>query len=118
MFWICNTGKVDSSFIKKCLINILENAISFSPEKEVVDIIITDQPIVVKCEIKDKGPGFSKKILENANKPFLVDIEHADQKPGLSLHFVQLVMQAHSGKIDFRNNSDKGASVLFEFLKK
>lgn len=102
--------KVDKTFFRKCLLNILDNAIRHSPKQSTITIITEDIDSNLVIEIKDKGIGFNKKVDINSIQPFDT-LEHFDKNVGLGLYLSNLIVKAHGGTIENGNNKTGGAFI-------
>ena len=105
---------VDESYFKKCLHNIIDNAIRHSPANGKICIELSKSNNMVNCTIKDQGTGFTEKLLQSPIIPFNVLI-HLDANAGLGLYLCSLILNAHNGNINLGNNSDGGAFVELTF---
>lgn len=109
-----NTGseiiKADSEYFSKCIFNIIDNAINYSPVAGCVSIEVRSQDNNHLIEIKDEGPGFDKGFDINDIGPFAKK-DHVDKNPGLGLYLSNQIIKAHGGTIENGNNEDKGAFV-------
>jgi len=101
---------LDHEYFYKCIFNILENAIKFSPEKGKISLSVEVQNNNVIIEIKDQGPGFEKGFLIDDIGIFESG-KHVDKNPGLGLYLSNQIVKAHGGAIENGNNNDKGAFV-------
>jgi two-component system sensor histidine kinase/response regulator len=106
----------EADLIKKCIGNILDNAITSSPKDGTIQINMYSEKHIVICEIKDNGRGFaqgaSEKVFELFNK---IDGEYKDNCMGVGLSIVKMIMEAHGGSIIIGNNPDGGATVKLLF---
>ena len=105
----------ESELIKICIGNILDNAISFSPDNGTVEIQLYDQDSYVVCRLKDNGPGFENKDDSDVFELFTMNKIRKDNSFGIGLPVCKLIMDAHSGKIEIGNNSEGGAFVALFF---
>ena len=105
----------DPYYFDICLINILENAINYSPEKEKIIISANDAKEFAIIEVNDSGPGFSKNAIDNLFKYFGLGENPVDQDFGLGLAMVKLIMDIHSGAIEVKNNETAGALLKLKF---
>jgi two-component system sensor histidine kinase/response regulator len=105
----------DPELVRKCILNILDNAITFSRFDGSVEIIIsrTEQHVVV--EICDNGQGIPKDIIENGAELFSRGSEYNDKSTGIGLPLSRLIMDAHQGIIELQNNPGGGARVILKF---
>lgn len=105
----------EADLVKKCIYNILDNAVKFSPPNGIIEIHthIGEQYII--CEIKDRGQGFSTELTGHAFELFIQDKGFIDNSAGFGLPIVKMIMDAHGGKITAGNNPDGGAVVKLLF---
>lgn len=110
----------DESQIVRAFLNILSNAIKFTPKKGEVTIRITAVDDHIQTDIIDTGIGIGKKDLANVFDEFYrVDnpINRAEKGTGLGLSLAKRVVEAHKGKIWVRSEVGKGTTVSFSLPK-
>ena len=108
---------IDFELIDVCFLNILDNAIIFSPENSRITIKSYENNKSIIIDFIDEGPGFSKETLNKLFEYFSSgDVMHSEGL-GLSLASVKLIMDAHNGKILIENLKEGGASVKLIFPK-
>jgi two-component system sensor histidine kinase ChvG len=102
------------SRIQQVISNILENSISFSPEKSILKIKIERVKNDAKIIITDEGPGFNEsnigKVFERfySNRPK----EMFGQHSGLGLNIVKSIVESHKGHIKAYNlDGIRGAAI-------
>jgi two-component system sensor histidine kinase/response regulator len=105
----------EADLIKKCIDNILDNAIISSPIGSIVEISTYDDGHTIVCEIKDNGKGFPGGAIERIFELFTNGDEYKDNSMGVSLSIVKMIMEAHGGNIIIGNNLEGGASVKLFF---
>jgi two-component system sensor histidine kinase/response regulator len=105
----------DYGLLKTCLVNILNNAVRFSPQKGVINIKVIQKDKKTICEIFDQGPGFSEEILSRSFELFSPGEVYLDNKPGLGLYLSKLILEAHSGYIEVMNKDSGGAMIRLTF---
>jgi two-component system sensor histidine kinase/response regulator len=105
----------EAELIKKCIGNILDNAILFSPQNGTIEIntYIEDQTII--CEIKDNGTGFAKGAVDHVFELFATGDACKDNSTGIGLPIAKMIMEAHGGSIIIGNNPGGGAFVKLLF---
>jgi two-component system, sensor histidine kinase and response regulator len=106
---------VETDLVKKCLGNIIDNAINNSPENGVIEITLYDEGNDINCMIRDSGEGFTERALESAFDLFSMGDTSKDDSPGMGLALSRMIMDAHNGKIIIGNNKDGGAFVKVVF---
>ncbi|HAY34447.1 MAG TPA: HAMP domain-containing sensor histidine kinase [Ignavibacteria bacterium] len=110
--------KADKDAVKEALINILSNAIKYSPEKKFIRVTseISENYAVVK--IKDEGIGISKKDIENIFNPFVrlknSKIKHTGGA-GIGLSIIKNIMDSHKGRTEVVSELGKGTSFILYF---
>ena len=100
--------KVDAVQLTQIIINLVINAIYFSPKKGLVGIKITQQDENVVFEISDEGPGLSPEALEKVFQPFFTT-KPTGEGSGLGLSVVHGIVTSHNGSITAQNRPDQGA---------
>ncbi len=102
------------SRIQQVISNILENSISFSPDKSILKIKIEKIKNDAKIIITDEGPGFNEsnigKVFERfySNRPK----EMFGQHSGLGLNIVKNIVESHNGHIKAYNLDGKRGAVI------
>ncbi|AIY44001.1 Two-component response regulator CreC [Collimonas arenae] len=100
--------------LRQALINLLENAIDFSPAGSEITLK-TDFSVAgtVKLSVLDNGPGIPSYALTRVFERFysLPRPGSSEKSTGLGLCFVQQVAQLHHGQISLHNRSEGGAEA-------
>lgn len=102
--------------IRQVLINLLLNAIKFSPKANKINIFLSSSKREVKIEVQDYGIGISKKDLEKVFERFFqanTNIRQSVSGIGLGLYICSEIIKQHGGKI--WANSIKGKGSTFSF---
>ena len=110
----------DRSYLRLCLINLIENAIKYSTAP-VIDISTKVDGSTLFIVIKDNGIGIAtehqKKIFERFYR--ITDGElHISKGFGLGLNFVKKVIDTHHGKIEVMSEVGKGSSFIIKLSLK
>ncbi|MBL7702466.1 MAG: HAMP domain-containing histidine kinase [Ferruginibacter sp.] len=110
----------DRSYMRLCLINLIENAIKYSPAP-VIDISTKVDSTTLCIVVKDNGIGIAlehqKKIFERFYR--ITDGElHITKGFGLGLNFVKKVIDTHHGKIEVMSELGKGSSFTIKLSLK
>ncbi len=108
--------KVDGVLIRQVLVNLLNNAISYSPEGSEISLSVYCSDNKVFFEVKDNGPGISE-----LDMPYVFDRYHRSSSTsimnrkglGLGLSLSKNIVEAHNGEISIRKNSPHGTIVSF-----
>ena len=100
--------------IEQILANLLDNAISFSKDKQKIIVEVEkNQNDQVILRVIDQGQGFKEKKLNKifdrfySNRP-----DKFGEHSGLGLNIVKNLVELHSGIIDASNNTDQGGAKI------
>jgi two-component system sensor histidine kinase KdpD len=106
---------VDAVMIKQVLNNLLENVLSYTPQKSPVEIMATYSTFTVEISVADQGPGIpaglEKKLFE---KFYQVHSKTSKSGVGLGLAICLAIIEAHGGSIKAQNRPMGGA--IFSFI--
>lgn len=109
--------QVDQMLIIQALVNIILNAIQYSPEGAQVVLTLSSQEGRVLWSVRDQGPGIPDyALLQIFNKFYSLKKPRTGQKgTGLGLPFVQEVMRLHQGEVSVQNHPKGGVEVRLKF---
>ncbi len=108
----------DKVILNRILVNLLTNAIKFSPNNENINVktISLDNNSKALVEICDKGPGISENEQKNIFERFAQQQAKDSgtiQSTGLGLTFCKLAVEAHGGEIGVNSEIGKGSCFWF-----
>lgn len=111
---------MDGNLIEQVLINLMDNAIKFTPEKSTIHVKSYEKDSNVYFEVSDNGVGIPDEIL-----PFIFDrfftngSERSDSRRGvgLGLSICKSIVEAHGGAIEASNKKGGGAIIRFYIPK-
>lgn len=101
------------------VVNILDNAIKYTPEEKApkIDIYTENHKNHVVLKIKDQGSGMSKtvqsKIFEKFYREHTGDI-HNVKGHGLGLAYVKRIIDDHHGEISVQSEKEKGSIFIIK----
>ena len=105
------------SRLEQVLANLIDNAISFSPENGNITISVKSTNEFVSLVIKDEGPGFKEIKTERIFKRFYSNRpEKFGEHSGLGLNIVKNIIEMHDGKIIASNRTDKPHGAKVEII--
>lgn len=113
--------KGDQRRFRQIFINLLTNAVKFSPDRGRVDVVasMTGRG-TLQVEVVDAGQGMSKAELELAMEPFRqVDgrLARKYEGTGLGLPLTKSLIEAHGGRLSLVTDTGKGCRAVVEFPK-
>ncbi|MDH3446313.1 MAG: GAF domain-containing protein, partial [Deltaproteobacteria bacterium] len=106
---------MDGARVKQVLLNLVGNAIKFTPEAGHVWVRAVTENGIVRVEVGDTGPGIAA---EDQERIFL-EFQQAEsdagkpQGTGLGLALAQKFVEMHGGKIWVESESGKGSRFFF-----
>ena len=100
----------DPHILKNVLLNLISNAIKYSPEDGKIELS-TSNGSAYKIEVKDHGIGIPKKDQDQMFERFH-RAENATniQGTGLGLHIVKKYVELLNGTISFNSQEDMGST--------
>lgn len=111
----------DKNRLSQVLINLIANAIKFSPEKGVIDITLErielDQEVAVQVSVKDQGIGIPEGEEESIFDTFTQSSKTYDGSggTGLGLSISREIVLLHDGEIKANNNPEGENGATFTF---
>jgi len=106
----------DEDRIRQVLINLISNALKFSPDNSDIHITVTESEEAVDVSIKDEGPGVSIEEQERIFDKFYT--RGIKNGTGLGLAICKGIIEAHHGEINVANNEGgKGCTFYFTLPK-
>lgn len=106
------TIMADPLLMEQAIINILDNAVKYSPENETITITGAANGAYAEITVQDKGCGIAAEHLPHIfNRFYRVDKSRSrvDGGTGLGLSIVKHIVQYHHGRIDVQSTRNKGA---------
>ena len=107
------------SRIEQVIANLLDNAISFSQNRNKILVEIKEMSKEFLITFKDEGSGFKEKNIENIFKRFYSNRpQNFGKHSGLGLNIVKNIIELHNGKIKAMNRTDKKGAQIELLLPK
>jgi len=101
---------VDAVMVEQVLINLLENALRYTPEGSPLEIVAEASSGAMDISVADHGPGIPPgSENELFEKFYRVHNEAAQSGVGLGLAICKAIIEAHGGSIQAQNRSSGGA---------
>lgn len=110
--------EVDGSLIRQVIINLLDNAIRYTPDYSTISLSVYRLDSNVIFEISDDGPGIPPENLPHIFERFFQATQSSEESierrgVGLGLTICKSIVEAHGGLIEAFNNEIKGATFRF-----
>ena len=109
-------AKMDAKLIVQVIINLVENAIKYTPYGASIRIVAKKEEKTVAVSVIDNGPGIPKEI-----KPRVFDMFYTGENKvadsrrslGLGLALCKSIINAHGGEITLSDNQPQGCNFTF-----
>ncbi len=102
----------DEDRIRQVLINLVSNALKFSPGDSEIQVAVTESENAVTVSVRDEGQGILIEEKEKIFEKFYT--RGAKGGTGLGLAICKGIIEAHHGELNFLNN-DGGRGCTFYF---
>ncbi len=103
--------RLDAELLQQGLVNLLVNAVAFSPPGETVTVTVTRRDDELEIAIRDDGPGMDEETRDGIFKPFFTTRARGT---GLGLPITRGIVERHGGRIEV--DSRPGAGSTFTVL--
>ncbi len=101
---------VDPVLFEQVFVNLLENAVKYTPEKSPIDILARRENDRVTVEVRDHGPGLEKGTELQVFDKFYRGPHIGVSGAGLGLPICKGIVEAHGGVIVAESRSGGGAT--------
>ena len=104
----------DEENLRRVLVNLLDNAIKFTPEGGDISVLAGIRQSVVEVRVKNTGAGIPREHLPHVFERFYkVDRSRHDSGTGLGLAIVKHMVQLHGGEVAAESQEGQGATFSF-----
>ncbi len=109
--WVC----MDGQRIEQVLINLLNNAIKFTPGGGHIRVQVTSETGWARCEVQDTGIGIAPEEISKLFQRFsqLKSGVKMGVGTGLGLSISKSIVEAHGGQVGVRSEPEKGSTFWF-----
>jgi len=111
---------MDARLIIQVLINIIDNALTYTPPGSVITLQVKESSGLVDFTISDDGPGIDDAIKDTLFEPFTTGKkQRSDSRRGLGLGLAlcQTILKLHGSVIHVSNNQPQGTVFHFSLKK-
>ena len=108
--------KADPAKLRQILVNLISNAIKYSPDSSAVVVQATPHEDWVRVSIKDHGIGIKKEDRDRLFKKFQRIPDPSNRKTagtGLGLYIVKGLVELHGGEVEVNSTYGKGSTFSF-----
>lgn len=109
---------LDPSLLKHIVMNLISNAIKFSPEASQIEVNTAVTDSFIHLSVQDRGIGISKEDQEHLMERFFRGTNAVNiQGTGLGLHIVAKYAELMNGKVTCKSELEKGTEFVIDFRK-
>ena len=98
----------DSVRLSQVILNLLENALKFSPPAGQIIVCVKAQKTAVELSVQDSGPGVAETMRARVFERFYHSDTHGSGS-GLGLAIVKQLVELHGGTVELTNAPEGGA---------
>jgi len=110
----------DRDLLRQAMVNLLDNAIKYTPAEGTITIFLEDLEREVQVNIRDTGIGIPREDIDRVFERFYcVDKDRSRELggTGLGLSIVKHIILAHGGRIWVESKLEKGSTFSFTLPK-
>ncbi len=107
----------NESHFTNVIVNILDNAIKYSPEAPEIEIFTEQVKNLIVLKITDNGAGMSKSVQKKIFEKFYREHSgniHNVKGHGLGLAYVKQIIEDHNGNIIVESEKGKGTTIIIK----
>lgn len=108
---------VDREAIARALVNLVNNALKYSPEEKFLRVRLYRDNGALKLEVADRGIGITRREQAKIFEKFYRTgdpLVHNTRGSGLGLSLVQHITQAHGGEVEVESTPGKGSKFTLK----
>ena len=109
-------AQIDAKLIVQVLINIVDNAIKYTPRGSLIEIDTRSKGSLVEVSVSDNGPGIPDEHKKHVFDMFYSganQVADSRRSLGLGLSLCKSIITAHGGTIEVKDHQPKGTTFTF-----
>lgn len=109
--------RANEPLLKQVWMNLLDNAVKFSPEKGCIDVALHLENGHAVFTVKDQGAGMDETIQKYIfDKFYQGDTSHNMEGNGLGLPLVKRILELHKGEVSVKSRAGEGSVFVVRVL--
>ena len=116
---LCRDVSGDSTKITQVVLNLVNNALKFTPEGGTIEVRARDRGAFVEVEVADTGQGIAPEQIPHLFEKFTQfhTQEGASSSIGLGLYIVKKILEGHGQGIRVTSTPGQGSAFIFTLAK-
>ncbi len=113
-------AKMDARLISQVIINLVDNAIKYTPKGSVIRISAANIGDRIAVSVADNGPGIPDERKADVFRMFYIGerkVTDCRRSLGLGLALCQSIVTSHGGKLTLSDNKPNGCNFTFTLQK-
>lgn len=95
----------DAQMLQQMVVNLLQNAVTYGPEGNRIDVKLSRETGRVRLTVADTGPGIPAELKDRVFEPFhRLDPSRSKPGSGLGLALVRAIAEKHGGRVMLEDN--------------
>ncbi len=109
------TIAADTSTLTEVFVNLIDNAIKYSPENGVVTVNATAGDTMVQVDVIDQGIGIPPNVMQNLFHKFYRSHRSRENVSGsgIGLYITKAIVESLGGSIEVRSKEGQGTTISF-----
>lgn len=107
----------DYNWNKEAVLNIVKNAVEYTPDGKNIFISAEENDLYTKIEIIDEGKGIDEKDLPHVFERFYKRNNSAEDSFGIGLALSKLIIEKQDGFISVDSKVGKGTAFIIKYFK-
>jgi two-component system CheB/CheR fusion protein len=103
----------DSNRLEQVLTNLVGNAIKFTPADGSIQVRLSTDGSLLRCEVADTGPGIPPEQAHQIFQPFSQLGKNHHEGAGLGLAICKEIITAHGGRIGVTSKPEGNGSIFW-----
>ncbi|MDO5410640.1 MAG: HAMP domain-containing sensor histidine kinase [Lachnospiraceae bacterium] len=105
---------IDKSLFERAVMNILNNALYYSPQGGTIYVNVSKKNSHVQIAISDEGKGFSPEALCHAKEQFYMAdrSRNSEMHFGMGLYIANSIVEQHGGQLTLENSAETGGGKV------
>jgi len=103
---------VDGLRIEEVVVNLIDNAVKYSPKDTPVDVELRSTPDAIRIAVRDRGPGIEIADRTRIFEPFHRSSSSGVPGVGLGLHIAKQIVELHGGTLNVETPADGGSRFV------